>query len=194
VKELLREVGFEQPAQITGAYPHQLSGGQRQRIVLAQAIACQPVLLIADEPTSKLDASLRTEIAELLSGMHRKHGMAILLISHHVSFVTALSDRIALMYAGSVVEIGSRAEILAHPLHPYTQDLLRLAKGAMVAVPSARGRFATIGERRLDAVASGNGCRFEPHCSERMTMCAERAPREVAPEPVRSVTCFKYGE
>jgi peptide/nickel transport system ATP-binding protein len=194
VGELLREVGFKQPTQIRGAYPHQLSGGQRQRIVLAQAIACQPVLLIADEPTSKLDASLRAEVAELFLEMHRKHAMAILLISHDVPFVTSLSDRIALMYAGSVVEIGTRAEILARPLHPYTQNLLRLARASMAAVPNGRERFARIGEPRLDAAARGNGCQFEPHCAERMAVCAARVPPEVAPEPERSVTCFKYGE
>jgi oligopeptide/dipeptide ABC transporter ATP-binding protein len=194
MSELLREVGFDQPAQISGAYPHQLSGGQRQRVVLAQAIACEPILLIADEPTSKLDAALRTEIAVLLAGMHRKHGMTILLISHDVPFVTSLSDRIAMMYAGSVVEAGSRAEILSRPLHPYTQDLLRLASMSMVAVPSARRRFATIRAAGLDARSSGTGCRFEAHCPERMAVCEERVPREVKQEPARSVTCFKYDE
>jgi oligopeptide/dipeptide ABC transporter ATP-binding protein len=194
VSELLREVGFDQPAQISGAYAHQLSGGQRQRVVLAQAIACQPLLLIADEPTSKLDASLRTDIAELLSAMHRKHGMAILLISHDVPFVASLSDRIALMYAGSIVEIGLRAEILRRPLHPYTQGLLRLARASMVAVPGARRHFATISVPALDARSSGIGCRFEAHCSERMGVCGERVPREVKQGPARSVTCFKYDE
>jgi peptide/nickel transport system ATP-binding protein len=193
VNELLREVGFDNPDQLAGAYPHQLSGGQRQRIVLAQAIACHPALLIADEPTSKLDASLRTDIAGLFSRLHQKHKMAILLISHDVGFVSALSNRIALMYAGSVVEVGSRWEVLSRPLHPYTQDLLRLARSAMAAVNS-RKHFVTIGGPRLDAERPADGCRFEPHCSERMAVCTARVPQEVNPEPARSVACFKYGE
>lgn len=193
VNELLREVGFDQPHQIAGAYPHQLSGGQRQRIVLAQAIACHPALLIADEPTSKLDASLRTDIARLFSRLHQKHQMAILLISHDVGFVSALSNRIALMYAGSVVEVGSRWEILSRPLHPYTQDLLRLARSSG-AVVNSRKHFVTIGGPRLDAERPADGCRFEPHCSERMVVCTARVPQEVNPEPSRSVACFKYGE
>ncbi len=193
VNELLREVGFDKPDQTAGAYPHQLSGGQRQRIVLAQSIACRPSLLIADEPTSKLDASLRTDIAGLFSQLHQKHGMAILLISHDVGLVTSLSNRIALMYAGSVVEVGSRSEVLARPLHPYTQDLLRLARSS-VAVTNSSRRFPTIGGPRLDAERPAVGCHFEPHCSERTAVCTERAPQEVNPEPSRSVSCFKYGE
>jgi peptide/nickel transport system ATP-binding protein len=108
--------------------------------------------------------------------------------------VASLSDRIALMYAGSVVEIGPRAEILRRPFHPYTQGLLRLARASMVAVPDARRHFATISVRTLDARSSGTGCRFEPQCSERMAVCGERVPREVKQGPARSVTCFKYGE
>jgi oligopeptide/dipeptide ABC transporter ATP-binding protein len=193
VGELLREVGFEKPDQIAGVYPHQLSGGQRQRIVLAQAIACRPALLIADEPTSKLDASLRTDIADLLSAMQSKHGMAILLISHDVGFVASLSDRIALMYAGSIVEVGNRGDIVSRPLHPYTQDLLRVARSSVVAVASSREHFATIGGPRLDVERCTIGCRFEPHCSERMAVCTERVPQEVNPGTSRSVSCFKYG-
>jgi oligopeptide/dipeptide ABC transporter ATP-binding protein len=193
VSELLREVGFDRPDQIAAAYPHQLSGGQRQRIILAQAIACRPSLLIADEPTSKLDASLRIDIAGLFSRLHHKHSMAILLISHDVGFVTALSDRIALMYAGSVVEVGSRSEILSRPLHPYTQDLLRLARSS-VAVANSSKHFPTIGGPCLDAEQPADGCRFEPHCSERMAVCTTRVPQELNPEPSRSVSCFKYGE
>ena len=181
------------PIRLRARILHQLSGGQRQRIVLAQAIACHPLLLIADEPTSKLDASLRTDIAALFSRLHQKHKMAILLISHDVGLVTSLSNRIALMYAGSVVEVGSRSEVLSRPLHPYTQDLLRLARSS-VAVVSSRKHFVTITGPPLDAGRPADGCRFEPHCSERMAVCTARVPQEVNPEPSRSVACFKYGE
>jgi peptide/nickel transport system ATP-binding protein len=193
VRELLQEVGFDKPDQTAGSYPHQLSGGQRQRIVLAQAIACRPLLLIADEPTSKLDASLRADIASLFSRLHQKHGMAIVLISHDVGFVTSLSTHVALMYAGSVVEVGSRSEVLARPLHPYTQDLLRLARSSMTVANSSK-HFPTIGGPCLDAERPAVGCHFEPYCSARTAVCTERSPQEVNPEPSRSVSCFKYGE
>ena len=121
VNELLAEVGFEDPSAICGAYPHQLSGGQRQRVVIAQAVACQPKLLIADEPTSKLDTLLRSEIVSLLSRIRQTHGTTILVISHDPTLFSTVADRIAVMYAGRVVEIGQCVTVLSRPLHPYTR-------------------------------------------------------------------------
>ena len=113
VNELLREVGFDQPSAIYDAYPHQLSGGQRQRIVIAQAVACRPALVMADEPTSKLDPASRSEIVSLLSRMRESHGIAIMLISHDLALLAMFADRVALMYAGHVVEVGPCAEVLS---------------------------------------------------------------------------------
>jgi oligopeptide/dipeptide ABC transporter ATP-binding protein len=192
VLELLGQMGFDNPGEVAAAYPHQLSGGQRQRVVLAQAIACEPELLIADEPTSKLDAGLRTEIASLLSQLHRKHGMAILLISHDVPLVASLASQIVLMYSGRVVESSPRADMVARPLHPYGRQLLELARSSSVMTAGVRPTLSVNDRDQREGAASG--CCFEPRCGERMSICAENAPRDVRPEPARTVNCFKYGE
>jgi oligopeptide/dipeptide ABC transporter ATP-binding protein len=194
VTELLREVGFDHPEEIYSAYPHQLSGGQRQRIAIAQAVACRPPLLIADEPTSKLDATLQAEIVALLSQIRRQHGTAILVISHDPTLFAGFADRIAVMYAGRIVEVGSSAEIFGRPLHPYTQALVRIAASSMVTGPRTRVRLPAIEGESPDPARIPVGCRFEPRCSERMDVCSRRYPREFMPEPSRPVNCFKYGE
>jgi oligopeptide/dipeptide ABC transporter ATP-binding protein len=194
VTELLREVGFDQTEEIYSAYPHQLSGGQRQRIAIAQAVACRPALLIADEPTSKLDATLQAEIVALLSQIRRQHGTTILVISHDPTLFAGFADRIAVMYAGRIVEVGSSAEIFGRPLHPYTQALVRIATSSVVTGSSARIRLPAIEGESPDPTCVPVGCRFEPRCSERMDVCSRRYPHEFMPEPSRPVNCFKYGE
>jgi oligopeptide/dipeptide ABC transporter ATP-binding protein len=194
VTELLREVGFDHPEEIYFAYPHQLSGGQRQRIAIAQAVACRPALLIADEPTSKLDVTLQAEIVALLSQIRRQHGTAILVISHDPALFAGFADRIAVMYAGRTVEVGSNAEIFRRPLHPYTQALVRIAASSVVTGSSARVRLPAIEGESPDPICIPVGCRFEPRCSERMDVCSRRYPPEFMPEPSRPVNCFKYGE
>jgi oligopeptide/dipeptide ABC transporter ATP-binding protein len=194
VMELFREVGFDHPEEIYSAYPHQLSGGQRQRIAIAQAVACRPALLIADEPTSKLDATLQAEIVALLSQIRRQHGTAILVISHDPALFAGFADRIAVMYAGRIVEVGSNAEIFGRPLHPYTQALVRIATSSMVTGLRARVRLPAIEGESPDPTCIPVGCRFEPRCSERMDVCSRRYPRAFMPEPSRPVNCFKYGE
>ena len=194
VMQLFREVGFDHPEEIYSAYPHQLSGGQRQRIAIAQAVACRPALLIADEPTSKLDATLQAEIIALLSEIRRQHGTAILVISHDPALFAGFADRIAVMYAGRIVEVGKTAEIFGRPLHPYTQALVRIAASSVVTGSSMRVRIPAIEGESPDPTCIPLGCRFEPRCSERMEVCSRRYPREFVPEPSRPVNCFKYGE
>jgi len=194
VMELFREVGFDHPEEIYSAYPHQLSGGQRQRIAIAQAVACRPALLIADEPTSKLDPTLQAEIVALLSQIRRQHGTAILVISHDPALFAGFADRIAVMYAGRIVEVGSSAEIFGRPLHPYTQALVRIAASSAITGSRARVRLQAIEGESPDPTCIPVGCRFEPRCSERMDVCSRRYPREFMPEPSRPVNCFKYGE
>jgi peptide/nickel transport system ATP-binding protein len=194
VKELLREVGFDYPDEIYSAYPHQLSGGQRQRIAIAQAVACRPALLIADEPTSKLDSILRAEIVTLMSQMRRQHSTAILVFSHDPALFPGLADRIAVMYAGRIVEVGSSADILGRPLHPYTQALVRLSMSTVMTEPGGKARLPAIEGESLDPTCMPVGCRFAPRCSERMDVCSRRFPQECLPETSRSVNCFKYGE
>ena len=192
VIEVLREVGFDRPEDIYGAYPHQLSGGQRQRIAIAQAIACRPALVIADEPTSKLDAPLQAEIIGLLQQIRQSHGTAILMISHDPALLAGFADRVAVMYAGRIVEVGNTNDIFRRPLHPYTQALIRLAKSATDA--TATKYFPAIEGESPDPMAFPTGCRFEARCPERMDICARRYPQVFLPEPSRPVNCFKYGE
>lgn len=194
IMELLREVGFDRPEEIYSAYPHQLSGGERQRIAIAQAVACRPALLIADEPTSKLDAILQTEIVALLSQIRRQHGTAILAISHDPALLAGFADRIAVIYAGRIVEVGSSTEIFGRPLHPYTQALVRIAMSSAVPGSGARARLPAIEGESFDPACIPVGCRFAPRCSERMDVCSLRYPGEFLPAPSRPVNCFKYGE
>jgi oligopeptide/dipeptide ABC transporter ATP-binding protein len=194
VLELLSEVGFDRPEEIYAAYPHQLSGGQRQRVAIAQAISCKPALLIADEPTSKLDAPLQAEIIALLAKIRGEHGIAIVMISHDPSVFAGFADRVAVMYAGRIVEIGTTAQIFREPLHPYTQALVQIAKSTIAAAPAVRMRFAAIEGDSPDPSRLPAGCRFHPRCPERMEICSQRYPQAFLPEPSRPVNCFKYGE
>lgn len=194
VTDLLREVGFDRPVEIYSAYPHQLSGGQRQRIAIAQAVACRPALLIADEPTSKLDASLQGEIVALLSRIRQQHGAAILIISHDPALFAGFADRIAVMYAGRIVEAGSSTEILGQPLHPYSQALMRIVASSLVTVARTSVRIPAIAGESPGPGCIPEGCRFEPRCSERMEVCSQRYPQVFLPERSRPVNCFKYGE
>jgi peptide/nickel transport system ATP-binding protein len=192
IHELLVEVGFDEPQTIYGAHPHQLSGGQRQRIVIAQAISCRPALLIADEPTSKLDAPLRAEIIELLSRIRKDHGTAIMIISHDPAIFAGFVDRVAVMYAGRIVETGERDAMFRRPLHPYTQALMGLARASLIAAPREHRRFPAIEGESPNLTAAARGCRFEPRCRERMAVCLHEDPQESAPEQERLVSCFQY--
>jgi oligopeptide/dipeptide ABC transporter ATP-binding protein len=193
VYKLLGELGFEQPQQIYVAYPHQLSGGQRQRIAIAQAIACRPALVIADEPTSKLDVSLQAEIITLLSEIRRRYGTALLVISHDPNIFAGFADRIAIMYAGRIVEEGNTKDIFRKPLHPYTQALVRLCTQRFIDAAANRTRLSAIEGEAADLTCAGIGCPFEPRCPVRMPVCTSVDPRELMPEPSHSVSCFKYG-
>ena len=194
VMELLEEVGFDHPDEIYSAYPHQLSGGQRQRFAIAQAVACRPALLIADEPTSKLDITLQADIIALLKQIRGQHGTAILAISHDPALFAGFADRIAVMYAGRIVEVGSSAQIFGRPLHPYTQGLVRIAMSAAVGGFDGKARIPAIDGESFDSIGISVGCRFAPRCSERMDICSQRYPAEFMPEPARPVNCFKFGE
>jgi oligopeptide/dipeptide ABC transporter ATP-binding protein len=193
VDELLAEVGFDQPRHIYNAYAHQLSGGQRQRVVIAQAMACRPALVIADEPTSKLDASLQAEILSLMREISQRHQTAFVLISHDPTVLAGFVDRIAVMYAGRVVEEGRTEDIFRHPLHPYTQALVRLCARYL---PNAgtRTRFAAIEGEPPNLASPGAGCPFAPRCPERMPVCTERDLQETTPQPLHRVSCFKYDQ
>ena len=180
---------------IYAAFPHQLSGGQRQRIALAQALACQPALVIADEPTASLDPDTTSEILGLLARLKRRFRTAFLLISHDFSILTDLADRIMIMYAGRIVEQGSRGEVLREPLHPYTCALFKcgcccrpqtIGKSASAACPPLQDGLLT-------QVGATSGCDFENRCPDRMNICRTRVPEEIHFSNAHAVRCFKFG-
>ena len=194
VKNILCTVGFDRPNEIYYAYPHQLSGGQRQRVVIAQAVACRPGIVIVDEPTSNLDPALCSEIVRFFSALSRRHGCSILAISHDLPMFAGFADRIAVMYAGRIVEVGTCAEIIERPLHPYTQALVRIWKSAKGQRFKAKERFEAIAGEVPDPTIAIRGCAFEPRCPERMEVCLNQYPSTIAIESSRCVSCFKYAE
>jgi peptide/nickel transport system ATP-binding protein len=195
VMSLLQEVEMRDAERIYSAFPHQLSGGQRQRIALAQALACRPALVIADEPTASLDPSTTTEILGLLERLRRRCRTAFIVVSHDWSILKDISDRIMIMYAGRIVEQGSRAEVLQQPFHPYTDALLRC--GVLPQTLNGPGpgkcRMSTISGRSPDRNGGILGCDFENRCPDRMSICRGLAPEEVHVSTVHSVRCFKFG-
>jgi peptide/nickel transport system ATP-binding protein len=178
--EGMRDVAIPDPDDRARSYPHQLSGGMRQRVMIAMAIVNRPQLLIADEPTTALDVTIQQQILDLLNDLRHKFGLAMLFISHDLAVVSHVADRVAVMYAGNLVELGAKADIFRAPAHPYTQGLLR-------AIPTfATDRtvpLATI-EGTVPPIAQlPPGCPFEPRCSSRVARCALELPplAEVGP-------------
>jgi oligopeptide/dipeptide ABC transporter ATP-binding protein len=163
---LLRHVGIPDPERRLGAFPHQLSGGQRQRVMLAIALAREPRLLLADEPTTALDVTIQAQILRLLVTLQRELGMALILVTHDLGVVYQAVDRVAVMYAGEIVELATTAELFARPSHPYTIGLIR-------SIPSVerRGRLIPIPGAPPDLAALGRGCPFAPRCAWAATEC-----------------------
>jgi oligopeptide/dipeptide ABC transporter ATP-binding protein len=170
--ELLQEVGIPDPVARLDQYPHQLSGGMRQRVMIAIALASEPELLIADEPTTALDVTVQAQILEVLDRLRVARGMAVLLITHDLGIVAGRADRVAVMYAGRLVEEATTAELFAHPSHPYTRGLL-------ASVPRIAGpvtRLTPIAGTVPRPTAWPAGCRFHPRCPEVMARCATDDP------------------
>jgi peptide/nickel transport system ATP-binding protein len=192
VKGLLAQVGFSEGSRIEEAYPHQLSGGQRQRVVIAQAIAGRPSLLVADEPTTALDAVIQMEILGLLKSLKERLQLALLLITHDPGVLAQLAERVMVMYAGRLVEEGPAQQVFQNPLHPYTRGLLQ--SGLMRRSGENRKQpLHTIGGEAPDLARLPWGCVFEPRCPDRMDVCRTREPEEYNPETSRRVCCMKYG-
>jgi peptide/nickel transport system ATP-binding protein len=187
----LAEVGLPDPERLYHAYPHELSGGQRQRVLIAQALACRPALLLADEPTAALDPATQAEIVTLLGGLQRRLGLSVLFASHDLASMAALAHRAVVLYAGRVVETGPAAQVLAGPLHPYTRGLLRAFPRP--AQDGARAPLVPIPGAPPDPARLGAGCAFEPRCPDRVPLCAERPPSVSAMDAARLVRCFSYG-
>jgi peptide/nickel transport system ATP-binding protein len=178
--EALREVAIADPERRARDYPHQLSGGMRQRVMIAMAIVNRPQLLIADEPTTALDVTIQAQILDLLRELRQRFGLTMLFISHDLAVVSSVADRVAVMYAGSLVEVARRDDIFHEPAHPYTRGLL----AAVATLGTARDRPLQTIEGSVPALSSlPSGCSFEPRCSYRIPGCAEALPPlvEVAP-------------
>jgi oligopeptide/dipeptide ABC transporter ATP-binding protein len=191
-RRVLADVRLNKDPHLQWAYPHQLSGGERQRLVIAQALACGPAFLIADEPTAALDSVLQAEWLALIKDLRQRMRLGLLLITHDPLILAGLADRVLVMYAGQIIEDAGFEEIIRHPLHPYTEALLR-------SMPPPPGTAGTKG--RLPSIATGSqwekenaGCAFEPCCPDRMPVCSQRDPPEVIASDLRRVRCFKYVE
>jgi oligopeptide/dipeptide ABC transporter ATP-binding protein len=184
--DLLQTVRIPDPAIRYEQYPHQFSGGMRQRVMIAMALMCRPKLLIADEPTTALDATVELQVVELLKDLQRQFGMAILFISHNLGVVAKLCDRVIVMYAGRVVESAPTADLFSRPLHPYAQALL-------ASIPRGSkhdGRLQAIQGEPPDLARLPGGCSFRPRCRRAVEACAE--PQELrAFGPDRRVACHR---
>jgi peptide/nickel transport system ATP-binding protein len=185
VLELFALVGIPDPKGRFHAYPHQLSGGLKQRVMIAMAMAMRPQLLIADEPTTALDATIRAQILELLRDLSAKTGMAVLLITHDFGVVNEVADRVAVMYAGQIVEEGTRLELLSRPRHPYTQGLLR-------SIPKPEARGQRLEEIRGAVPRHGHwpsGCRFHTRCPFVFEPCPIREPTRIHVSATQGACC-----
>jgi peptide/nickel transport system ATP-binding protein len=170
--ELLAEVGIPDAERRVHDYPHQLSGGMRQRVMIAMAIACDPLLLLADEPTTALDVTIQAEILALLRSLRDRYGMAVLLITHDLGVVAEQADRVAIMYAGRIVEYATVDELFARPLHPYTQALLR----SMPVLGARQDRLETIPGQVPSLTRLPSGCAFRDRCPLQIDECAAAVP------------------
>lgn len=180
----MRQAALSEPERRAEQYPHQLSGGLRQRAMIAMALAAKPRLLIADEPTTALDVTVQKEILELLQKLQRELGLALLFITHDLGVVAQVADRVAVLYAGRVVEEGPAEEVLRSPKHPYTQGLLaaspRLERGALSPIPGSVPQLTALPP----------GCAFEPRCALRFDECREAVPELRAASVEHSARCL----
>ena len=185
--ELLREVGIPSPDERYGDPPHQFSGGMRQRVVIAAALANDPALVLADEPTTALDVTIQAQILLLLQELAEQHHTTIVLIAHDLGVVAQLCERVGVMYAGQLVEVAPVADLFAAPLHPYTQALF----AALPTADHAPGSLSVVEGQVPDLVDPPRGCRFAPRCPHRMAVCSER-PALLEQNVGHTVACWLY--
>ena len=184
--EAMQRVGIANAGKRIHDYPHQFSGGMRQRVMIAMALALKPRLLIADEPTSALDVTIQAQILDLLAQLKDELNMSIILITHSLGVVYEIADRVAVMYAGEIVETGTVGEILDQPQHPYTQGLLR----SMPDLASGEGDLHVIPGRVPELWQLPRGCRFAPRCPNRIARCTEEHPKPVWSETEHGLRCY----
>ena len=187
---LLQEAGIQGAAMRLDSYPHEFSGGMRQRVVLALALCAEPDLLIADEPTTALDVSIQAQIIALLKRLAQERGTAVLLITHDMGVIAEMADRVAVMYAGRIVELGPVRDVVLNPHHPYTRGLM----GAIPPVAARGPRLTQIpgAMPRLDAIPTG--CAFHPRCAHAFDRCTIERPERMAAAASSEAACWLYAE
>ncbi len=173
--EMLRLVGVNEPAKRLKQYPHQLSGGMRQRVMIAMAMACEPDILIADEPTTALDVTIQAQILELMLELKDKLGMSIIMITHDLGVIAEMCDEIIVMYAGRICERGTAEEIFYNPRHEYTKGLLR----SIPKITVGHEKLTPIGGSPVDLLNMPSGCAFSARCDQAMKVCLTQQPEEI---------------
>jgi len=185
--EILRILGMSHPEEVVMRYPHELSGGMQQRVVIAMALACNPTLLIADEPTSNLDVTIQAQILDLVRKLRQEFGSSILFITHDLGVVAEICERVVVMYAGHIAEVAPVRSLFKRPLHPYTQGLLR-----SVPRPGQKDRLQSIKGSVPNLISPPSGCCFHPRCPSVMPKCSGRKPSLKEIEKNRLVACYLY--
>ena len=186
VTKILKAMGIPDPERVAGMYPHELSGGMAQRVVIAMALICNPVVLIADEPTTNLDVTVQAQILHLIKNLKEQFKSSILYITHDLGVVAQICDRVAVMYAGTVVELADVFTIFKNPLHPYTQGLLE-------SIPRPGAEFKSIPGSVPNLIDPPSGCRFHPRCKFAMDICLHEKPKFEEVDKDHYVACHLFG-
>ncbi len=188
--EILKSTGIPSPGKRFNEYPHQLSGGLRQRVMIAIALACEPEILIADEPTTALDVTVQAQILELIKSLQKKHNMGMILITHDLGVVAETCERVIVMYASKIVEEGSVLEVLKEPKHPYTHALME----SIPKLNEKKGRLYTIEGTVPSPLEYRAGCRFANRCRFADELCRNEEPEQVKISETHNASCFKIKE
>ncbi|MER8962425.1 ABC transporter ATP-binding protein [Mesorhizobium sp. M0701] len=193
---LLEQVGIPDPKQRARQYPHELSGGMRQRATIAMALSCDPGLLIADEPTTALDVTIQAQILDLLAELQAQRGMGILFVTHNLGVVAEIADRVAVMYAGRIVETGPVSEVFTRPRHPYTAGLMRSVPrlGQATALKAAGTPLPTIAGNVPSLALLPKGCSFAPRCPMAIAACRAAVPPLFGATPTQQSRCLRWEE
>ncbi len=188
--QMLQKVGIPRAEEVVDEYPHQLSGGMRQRVMIAMAMACNPEVLIADEPTTALDVTIQAQILDLMRELNRNEGTAIMMITHDLGVVAEMCDRVVVMYAGKVVEEGDVRTIFHHPRHPYTRGLIQ----SIPQIHDHKNRLYSIRGNVPVPGSMPDGCHFAPRCDQVMDICREKMPPLIPTDKNQRCRCWLYEE